>query len=392
MHEHSPGSWLFPSTSGRARQGERDPFDADDRSWLIAAEHPGLLEELGNEDRVRAHLALHEVVADQLLSGEPPEVWATAQRLSAAGHDRHDICHMLATCWATVFHDAATRNETATDPAVQIDLAAYRSELEGLPGTWLALEDDEEEQDDASTDLFDAALRELEAIVALTRAELALRLGVEEARLEPLEGDPEVVSLDQDRLASVTALLSGVTLTRVLSGEEVAADAVVLDGGLAPVAAWLAASDAELAAGLSLERWELPRLVGIATASPRLGAGMRLGIRLGPDVLSVLAEPQETLSKDRLASVMRDCLERFALPEGMRSESSNSSVPCSSRCPRRVPACSRPSSSSASWRASSCATTTSGWRGSTGRTSAKPVSWWAWRRCAISRAGTLIAS
>ena len=312
MREHTPASWLFPSISGRARHGALDPVDANDRSELIAAQHPDLVEELGGENRARAHLALHELVAGQLLSGELPEVWATAQRLSAAGHDRHDICHMLAAAWTTVFHDAATRSGTATDAAQQIDLAAYRVELDRLPESWLALDED----DEGGEDFFDAALSVLEIEGAVSRAELAARLGLEEELLEALERDREVVLLDHDRLASLSALLSGVTLTHVLSAAEIAADAVLLDGALAPVGAWLEVCDAELAAGLSLSGLE-PRLAGLTAALPALSPGMRLGIRLGPDVLSVLKAPEPTVPDDLLADAMRRCLERFGLPEKM---------------------------------------------------------------------------
>jgi hypothetical protein len=43
----------------------------------------------------RLHLAMHEIVANQLWDGEPPETWAAAQRLLGQGLDRHDALHVL---------------------------------------------------------------------------------------------------------------------------------------------------------------------------------------------------------------------------------------------------------------------------------------------------------
>lgn len=42
------------------------------------------------------HIAVHEVIANQLWDDDPPEVWQAARRLLAAGHERHDVLHALA--------------------------------------------------------------------------------------------------------------------------------------------------------------------------------------------------------------------------------------------------------------------------------------------------------
>jgi hypothetical protein len=44
----------------------------------------------------RLHVAMHEIVANQLWNGDPPEVWETAERLQGLGYERHEILHMLA--------------------------------------------------------------------------------------------------------------------------------------------------------------------------------------------------------------------------------------------------------------------------------------------------------
>src|SRR5487761_1014760 len=85
--------------------GLLDPADEDERRTLIEAEHPELrgaieddVREIHTGGRVvspNLHIAMHEVVANQLWADEPPEVWQTAQRLTAAGYDRHEVLHML---------------------------------------------------------------------------------------------------------------------------------------------------------------------------------------------------------------------------------------------------------------------------------------------------------
>ncbi len=62
--------------------------DPHDREALIAEElgEGGDEDEDGTEyDRARLRLALRQVVAHQVADEDPPEVWATAQRLIADG-------------------------------------------------------------------------------------------------------------------------------------------------------------------------------------------------------------------------------------------------------------------------------------------------------------------
>jgi hypothetical protein len=86
---------------------------------LIRLAHPDLDEAIhdGRETVVvggepidpRLHLAIHEVVAAQLMDDDPPEAFETAQRLLARGRDHHEVLHMLGFCmsgqiWAAL-HD-----------------------------------------------------------------------------------------------------------------------------------------------------------------------------------------------------------------------------------------------------------------------------------------------
>jgi hypothetical protein len=97
-----PASGLFDGIE----LSDLDPDDPDDRRILIEAEHPQLHEALRNDvDEIagpdgspmnpRLHIALHEMVANQLWDGNPPEVWETAVRLQGLGYERHEILHML---------------------------------------------------------------------------------------------------------------------------------------------------------------------------------------------------------------------------------------------------------------------------------------------------------
>jgi Domain of unknown function (DUF1841) len=81
-----------------------DPEDPDDRALLIRAAHPDLQATIDNREETvvcggldynpRLHLAMHQIVATQIVDCDPPEVWATAQRLREHGYDRHEILHM----------------------------------------------------------------------------------------------------------------------------------------------------------------------------------------------------------------------------------------------------------------------------------------------------------
>jgi hypothetical protein len=78
-----------------------DPAAEEDRTLLFAAAHPELDLDaevvIVGEDEVnpRLHLTLHEIVAQQLVELDPPEVWETAERLRRAGYRQHEVLHML---------------------------------------------------------------------------------------------------------------------------------------------------------------------------------------------------------------------------------------------------------------------------------------------------------
>lgn len=116
-----------------------DPADPDDRALLFRAAHPDLDAAItdgretavvdGQEINPRLHLAIHEVVANQLIGGDPPEVWATAQRLRRLGYDRHEVLHMLGRAMSGELWEALQGRSG-------YDHAAHVAALEALPDSW----------------------------------------------------------------------------------------------------------------------------------------------------------------------------------------------------------------------------------------------------------------
>jgi hypothetical protein len=109
---------------GNENYSDLDPADPDDRQVLISGEHPEwhhLLDDPAFEGDVdgvnpRLHITMHEIVVTQLWDNNPPEAWLAAQRLLAAGQDRHDILHALANVVTENLHDAL-KTRQPTEPA-----------------------------------------------------------------------------------------------------------------------------------------------------------------------------------------------------------------------------------------------------------------------------------
>lgn len=135
--------WLGLDVVGARRRGTGavDLDDADERALLIRAQHPELAAAIergvdevlhdGQPMSPRLHLTVHEVVVNQLLAGDPPAVRRAAARLVRAGHDRHEIVHMIgggvsSQLWSAM-HDHRP-----------VDIDAYTAYLDGLPASWWA--------------------------------------------------------------------------------------------------------------------------------------------------------------------------------------------------------------------------------------------------------------
>lgn len=110
-----------------------NPADPDERGLLIEGEHPeyhdALADPVGKDEvdgvNPRLHLAMHEMIANQLWDNDPPEAWQAAQRLRELAMDRHDILHELAAVATEHLHPALVRREP-------FDLDAYRQALNDL--------------------------------------------------------------------------------------------------------------------------------------------------------------------------------------------------------------------------------------------------------------------
>jgi hypothetical protein len=134
-------SWAVPAGHG-SYQGldlERlDPADEDERILLLEALHPGLERALRDDEEMivggepfspRLHITLHQIVAAQLLAGDPPETWQTVQRLTALGYDWHNIMHMIARLVSDDIYGAMSEDRP-------FDPGGYPRRLSHLPGDW----------------------------------------------------------------------------------------------------------------------------------------------------------------------------------------------------------------------------------------------------------------
>ncbi|MGA8296394.1 MAG: DUF1841 family protein [Acidimicrobiales bacterium] len=117
-----------------------DPADENERRLLIEAQHPELrraLKEGLREIRIGRdvinpvlHIAMHEIVANQLWADDPPEVWATAQRLLAEGYERHEVLHMLASVVSGEVFEIMRHEQPHDIQRVRLALAALPDEWE----------------------------------------------------------------------------------------------------------------------------------------------------------------------------------------------------------------------------------------------------------------------
>ena len=142
--EPGPGdrqSWAIPPAHGTYQGLDLellDPGEEDERALLIEARHPEFAAALQGEEDVivggeavnpRLHVAMHQVVANQLLADDPPEVWQAVQRLAGLGYDWHNVMHMIASLVTEDVYWALKEHR-------QPDPAAYTRRLSELPGGW----------------------------------------------------------------------------------------------------------------------------------------------------------------------------------------------------------------------------------------------------------------
>jgi hypothetical protein len=121
--------------------------DEDERRILIESEHPEMRRALN--DRRDLHVG-SEVINPGCISQctrslrirpglmTPREVWRTAERLLAGGHDRHEILHMLASVMSDQVWGSMTKGESFDIDRVRLELAALPESWEADRDTWPA--------------------------------------------------------------------------------------------------------------------------------------------------------------------------------------------------------------------------------------------------------------
>jgi Domain of unknown function (DUF1841) len=75
------------------------------------------------------HVAMRQVVANQVLADDPPQRWQAVQRRAGFGYDWHNIMHMIARL---VTEDVCSALQEHRQP----DPAACTRRLSELPGDW----------------------------------------------------------------------------------------------------------------------------------------------------------------------------------------------------------------------------------------------------------------
>lgn len=116
-----------------------DPSDPQERRLVIIAEHPDIAPALaagrrevhvhGEAMNPQLHIAMHEIIANQLWDNDPPEVWQTAKRLTAEGYERHEVLHMLASVVSDQTYNVLGHGKP-------FDPERMRADLQRLPESW----------------------------------------------------------------------------------------------------------------------------------------------------------------------------------------------------------------------------------------------------------------
>jgi hypothetical protein len=134
-------SWAMPSGHGSYQGLELellDPADEDQLMLLLEARHAEFGDAIhsgaemvvdGEPFNPRLHLAMHQIVSNQLIADDPPETWQAVQRLAGLGYDWHNIMHMVARLLSDDLYGALSESR-------EFDPADYARRLADLPGDW----------------------------------------------------------------------------------------------------------------------------------------------------------------------------------------------------------------------------------------------------------------
>ncbi|HSH61894.1 MAG TPA: hypothetical protein VK988_20045 [Acidimicrobiales bacterium] len=177
-----------------------DADDPDDRAALLAEELGlGQDDDETEDGRARLRLAFREIIANQIADEDPPEVWATAQRLMAGGRDRATVLAQLELALGRVMK-AVMQEERP------FEASDYAAALDRLP--------------------LPSAAETADALIEITRERQPIeadeldRLAAERLELDPGdEVEEELIDRVSDRLVEVGVLeyLAGDLMVHVAS-------------------------------------------------------------------------------------------------------------------------------------------------------------------------------
>jgi hypothetical protein len=188
---------------------EADGFDFSDpdiRAELMKRTLPPELSELQR--------TMREVIANQILDDEPPEVWSTVQRLRAGGSDREAILRELVLTFAPVVK-RALEEKTPADPDTYLRALS-----------WLPLPSRTEIEDAVTRAVSAAPGVATDELVEVVRERLhrdgddAAAEDLIDRVIDQLVDDGPMAWASGDRLVHVGALTGDIVLTHVLTDAE----------------------------------------------------------------------------------------------------------------------------------------------------------------------------
>jgi len=238
-----------------------DPDNPDDRAALFAEElgqggpeyETGDEADDGSEDGPASlRLALRQVIANQIAEEDPPEVWATAQRLMAGGHDRTTVLAQLDLALAQVMK--ITMQERRP-----FEASEYAAALDRLP--------------------LPSVAEMAEALIEIARER------------QPIEAD-DLDRLAADLMVHVASFTEGIVLTHRLDDDEISVGTM---NAVFDLAGFDHFADLRLADGRVVEPFSVQG-GHLAWLGPE---GWLSGLVAG-DVVAVGIDPEGVVSLERL--------------------------------------------------------------------------------------------
>ena len=135
-------SWAVPPGHGTFQGLDLellDPGDEGQRVLSLEAQHLETTEALERHAEITGaggepmnpmlHIALHGLIANQILRDDPPETWQTVRRLAGLGYDWHNVMHMIMGPVGESVYQAMAKKRP-------FDREEFVRQLNELPGDW----------------------------------------------------------------------------------------------------------------------------------------------------------------------------------------------------------------------------------------------------------------